>query len=698
MTNNAAYTEGDSILLLTKHNPDDTTTGKLSLLSLWRVVSARKWFILAVTAAFMVLALVLTSRGDRTYTAETLLVLENNNTDLTNSISRSAVSYENSTNAIEVFGSRRVIENVVDRMNLMDNPQFNPFLTTERDATPSVLSRVFSWVMPTPEPPEVVTVSEARMRQATVAVVQKRVRFLADPRSNIIRIAASTSDPAISADLANKTAEAFLRDLLETRMGMAERVVEQLGRRVSDLRREVSERQTALQDFMSSSKTIDQNLLTSLGDEAVRMRTRLEAMQAQQENARNLMAQIEALTGQPRAEIDAAIAASPELSRLAVSTGLRDPGSQLSRIAQETRGRMDQQDRLATALKESLVTLERRINTQGQQLIELQQLQRDADASAEIYEFSVRRLNELSVQSGIEVGGGRVVFAANKPQLPDGRGRPRVMVILGLLGMMTALGWVLVREATNQTVRSLQDLKTVISGPRIVGVPKAANLALLKDASSPYSEAIRRLRAVILDQNPAGNALTIHMASDLISVGKAAQTLALARSCALIGKRVLVIDANMRNGRIPGLLKLSPPKAGLQTALKDPSGLSGLVIRSTDLGVDLLLAEQEHQNPADILEESGGLDALIAAARDIYQIILIDTPPVLAAPDAKLVSRHADCTVLVISSNVSTRQSIEDAVTDLADSLSDQDIVSFYGDDIHQQSSQKSYRRAFRKL
>lgn len=701
--------------------PSEPPEESLNLLSLWRILWARKWFIGALTLAGMVLALVTTSGGERTYTTETLLILEETDAALASSFSNEGSQYVDPTEAVAVFGSRRLFERVVEELNLVNDPEFNPFLATQ-DAAPSPVARVLSALHvlvssggndgeagATPA----FDVTGVAARQATVDVVQDQVRFLTDNSGSLIQVVAVTSAPDLSAKLSDTVAEVFLNEIFETRLDALDRVAEQLSLRVTSLRQDVQDKEAALQDFLNRSDSLDSVELAALGDEAQRLRSRLADLEREIGTNTALLSEVSLLErqGLTDQEIRASIDANRALSELFESVALSTGSNAASNAAHEIEERLALRVRLAEGLQESLSNLEMQLTASSEQRVRLQQLQREVEATNEIYNFSVRRWNELLVQGGVEAGGGRIVLRASPPQLPDGRARARMMAILGILGLVTAVGWVFIREATNQTLRTHNDVQRIVPGVRAVPVPRApgnrffnrngrARQLLISQDSTEYSEAIRRLRGAVSAKARDGGKICVQFTSDYVTSGRSILALGLARSYVLLGRSVLVIGADMRDSSLTRQLGAMPTKMGLQQILMliSQGRLEEAISRHDDLGVMFMLPAKFEGNPADILEGEA-FGQLLTAAKNEFDVVIVDTPPLLVAPEAQTVSELVDSVIVVAGGGASTSESLLAALEQLPlPLLEGSDLIALYGAEMHNEQRGKVDRRKFARL
>jgi capsular exopolysaccharide synthesis family protein len=143
--------------------------------------------------------------------------------------------------------------------------------------------------------------------------------------------------------------------------------------------------------------------------------------------------------------------------------------------------------------------------------------------------------------------------------------------------------------------------------------------------------------------------------------GKTTLALALARSMSAIGKTVLVIDADVRDRMLGRHFKTQTKSAGLVSAIKDQTPISELVINDEALEADVLLTEASGGNAADLFSLTDFGRVLEEARRD-YDVTIIDTPPSLLVPDAKLIAPHADMVLMAVRWNHTTKGQFTDAM------------------------------------
>ncbi len=652
----------------------------MNLLALWRLIKSRVLFIGGVTVFMMLVGVTLKSIGTSTYTAETVLVLEDQNTSLTSVSLGDRNSLDDPTSVVEIFGSRPVIERVVDELDLMNVPEFNRFLSN--DATSA-------------------TFNSDLARQSTLNATQRKVRFLSNPSSKVIRVVTRTTDPHMSVKLANTAADAFLTDLFESNQNASDRIIHQLSGRVTELKRQSNQAQTALRQFINDNETPDPDQLEALGDEVGRLRTRLRQASLKTAKEERILVELTQLRTQSLTDIQASLYGSSEMAAWVGQLGQSpNPQRAIDTAVDKLNVEIENSKTYQQSLKNSLNRLETSISTQSEQLLHLQQLQHDAEASKDIYELSVRRLNELSLEKGIETNAGRILFSAEIPHIEDGRGRKRTGFILGVLGLFTALTFVLIREATNETIRKASDLRKLSPTSSIVSLPTpsfnekdtlraTAKLLQLTEESNGFADALRALRSELLSRKSEAAPLMVQTTADVPSAMQTALTISLARSCVMIGQRVLIIDADTRERSLVSSLNLPHQDQGLLAALNEPEASETVTQTHPEFGFDVLSAERTINHASDVFEKKGAFVRYLKSLTDRYDLILVNTPALDGSHQLKSVSQHAACTILMVKAGKTTLTTVNHAVSELPNGMSSQDIFV-----LHNASSVQSKRRS----
>lgn len=328
------------------------------------------------------------------------------------------------------------------------------------------------------------------------------------------------------------------------------------------------------------------------------------------------------------------------------------------------------------ALREKRQTLEQqrtRLNNRVSSMPSTQQeilrLSRDVESGRTIYLQLLTRQQELNISRSSAIGNVRIIDTAvtqPKPIQP----RKAVIIIMGMLfGLMLAVGWVLVRAALKRGVTATEQLEacgmTVLATlPRSEWLWKQTHLRRMnpfasywqhKTANVPFLpvdrpadmfvEAVRGLRTSLhFTMMDAANRMVM-ISSPTPDCGKTLVSTSLAVVAAQAGLRVLFIDADMRMGYVHNVFMLNNHR-GLSNVLQGDGQWQDTVQRFEKGGIDVITCGPQPAHPSELLIGER-FQSIMASMNERYDIVIIDTPPVLAVTDASLVARMAATTLLV---------------------------------------------------
>lgn len=295
-------------------------------------------------------------------------------------------------------------------------------------------------------------------------------------------------------------------------------------------------------------------------------------------------------------------------------------------------------------------------------------LKREVDTNRQLYDGLLQRYKEVSAESGVTTNNISVIDRAEAPVLPVSPKPLLNLSIAALLGAIVALLAVAGIEIFNDGVRAPDDVEARFGVPLLGHTPMLSGasdaVGELEDPGSPVAEAYQTVRASLELSTESGTPKTLLITSSRAGEGKTTTALAMARDAALSGRKVLVIDADMRRPSLHKLLHKSKD-IGLSTLLTQQI-LAESVIQETDIeGLSFIAAGPKPPSPAELVS-GPAIRALLSYLSDKYDQIIIDSPPVLGLADAPRLASIVDATVLVIEANRSPRGAIENALSRLA--------------------------------
>lgn len=569
---------------------------------------------------------------------------------------------------VEVMQSRKLLGKLVDELKLTDLPEFNPWLREPNPFTPrNAVKFLLGWPLVSPMPgPEGVRTKAIDIAAGKITVSPLRTSY-------ILNVSAITENRQLSADIVNKLTEIYIFDQIETKFAATQQATEWLSNRVAELKVSLEAAEAKVKELDANTELVSPEALAGLRNQVKEMRDRLGETAGQRDALQARLATLEAARDTGDFDQMANLADDRVLARIAETIDLATEEGRttfLTRYAQITeRVVLEIQranDQLAV-LDNSVTTLSRQIETQSADLVNLQQLQREADASRLIYEFFLGRLKEASAQQGIQQAESRVLSEA----VPRGAIAPRRTLILalsGVLGLMIGAGLVLGREMMQNTFRTAEELEAATGYTVLSNIPKIPAKQrrdvvqyVLDKPTSALAEAVRNLRTSLLLSNVDTPPQVIMITSSLPGEGKTTQSLVLAQNLSALGKRVLLIEGDVRRQVFTQYFDIRPD-ASFVSILTGDASLDDAIIHAETLGADILMAEKSKVNAADLFSSSRFAD-LMKALRSRYDFIIIDTPPVLVVPDARVIGQHADAILYSVhwdkTTKVQVRQGLQ---------------------------------------
>ena len=300
------------------------------------------------------------------------------------------------------------------------------------------------------------------------------------------------------------------------------------------------------------------------------------------------------------------------------------------------------------ALEQKVVELKDQVQDLRDRSIDYSILSREADTLRGQYDALLQRFKEVSIASGIGASQVSIVDRAEAPLLPFEPELRSELIRALVLSLALAIGLALLLEFIDDTIKAPDDVKIKLGlavlgvVPYLKGKPKIATL--LRDPRSPVSEAFSSIRTALQFSTPNGAPKTVLVTGNRPSEGKTSTVLSLAVAFANTGVRVLIVDADLRR---PSFSAPAGTSVGLSGYLTKGVSLRDHVVPGAFDNVYLLPAGVVPPNPAELLS-SVRLKRLIEEASALFDIVIVDSPPVLDFADAPSLSSVCDATILVL--------------------------------------------------
>lgn len=301
-----------------------------------------------------------------------------------------------------------------------------------------------------------------------------------------------------------------------------------------------------------------------------------------------------------------------------------------------------------TELGAQVEALKSRLDQQQQDNIQYNIYQREADTNRQLYDALLQRYKEIGIAGTVGATNIVIVDQAKVPGGPSAPSLPRNITIALLLGIALAVAVVFALEQIDEGIRDPQDVERLLNLPLLGSTPLVGDKpeVMLGDSKSGLSEAYFSIRTMLALATAHGLPRTLAVTSAQAGEGKSVTALALAIAFGRTGRRVLLLDADMRAPSVHELAGVDNAK-GLSNLLAGDDNFSSLIREAEFKGVSVLPAGPNPPNAAELLS-TDRLDQLLATLLKGFDHIVIDAPPVLGIADALLLGRAAEGCVFVI--------------------------------------------------
>jgi capsular exopolysaccharide synthesis family protein len=331
-------------------------------------------------------------------------------------------------------------------------------------------------------------------------------------------------------------------------------------------------------------------------------------------------------------------------------------------------------------LQEALDKQKAEANDLAEKLVQYHILQHDAESNKQLYDGLQQKLKEATITVGLHSDNIRIVDPALVPSSPSRPQKARNILLAFLVGLVGGVGLALFREYLDNTVKSPDDVEALTGLPSLAVVPSLPGMStghnrLSRNAAatpgggprvellsfvqpkSQISEAFRALRTSLLLSQADHPPQVILVTSALPREGKTTAAVNLAVTLAQLGDRTLLIDSDMRKPGVRRALNLTSGKeAGLSSYLAGVSTLDEVTVpHPTIENLVALTTGPVPPSPADLLSSHRMREA-ITELRHKFKFVVIDSPPVMAATDAVLISALTDGVLLVVRSGETPKE------------------------------------------
>lgn len=657
----------------------------MDLPALWAMFRRRFRIFLGTAMAVLTLVVLITFQMTPKYDATARVVL---NARETQALDVSAVISGMSPDAAivdteaELIKSRVIANKVAEKLNLFVEPEFNTLLKEKK----GFLSFLF--------PAQLEVADPANDRLIRERTIDQLLKFVEVERSGItyaIEITATSEDPLMAADIANAFADQYIVDQLDQKFETYNLVNSYLAGAVEKKRIELRKAEAAVENYRAANglfsvrgTLLSEQQISDLQAQLVLQEANLAERQAKLTTVNrrlSLGAGPEAITDVLTSQVIGALRAKQaDLTRrqadLETRYGPKHPlmdkikseaddikrqiNEEMNRIVAGLANEVEVAEQRVLSLRSSINELRNGLSTDNQAQVKLRELEREADLLRKNYQQLLERSQQAVLFEDLAEADARV---ADPASIPTRAAFPNFFLNLALAifmggvfgGLMVALA-----EVFDNGIRTAEDVERTLSSSLMALVPQLDPSKLGEGIETPqdyivekplsaFAESYRSLRnSLALSGAGPSASKVITLTSAVSGEGKTVSTLCLGRIAALSGDRVIIIDCDVRrrtlsahfDGKEHDLYRLNGVLSGevpLRTA----------VIKDEKTDLHILPVLQDRSGLGDQFG-SGRFQAFLSQLRTKYDLILLDTPPLTAVADARLIAQAADRVVQVV--------------------------------------------------
>jgi capsular exopolysaccharide synthesis family protein len=551
---------------------------------------------------------------------------------------------------------------------------------------------------------------------ASIEAMQERLKVRPLHQSRLVQVSFDDADPERAKQVVRTLTEEYIDQNVDSALASTQVAAAWLDEQLTKLKSELNDNELALHDYKKDKRILSVSMddqSNMLRDEMKQLNSALTKVRAELEELKSRNEQLASITLETPTELPThELLESPVLTSLrerfisATQTlgalrrtgkGERHPDvkaaaysvelsrkallEEISNIREALRRDVEAKKQEAQGLASLFARAQNRALELNRLGLEYQRLERAKDNTEKVYSIVLERSKESDLTRYMRFNNIRVIDQTYTSRDPVS---PRVPLNIGvgaLLGLMLGLAAAFGRNALDRTFQYARDVEEQLKLPLLAGLPLASGngldrpmrrrklngdeLVVFLKPDSAAAEAARALRTNLLFASPGSPQKSLVVTSANPFEGKTTVACWIATAMAQAGKRVLLVDGDLRRPRLHKIFQRSNA-AGVSSLVNGNQRLGDLDCSTVVDNLDVLPAGPAVDNPAELLQ-SEAFEVLLGDLTTKYDRVVIDSPPVNAVTDATVLSTRADGTLLVIRTASTTRDAAQHSARTLRD-------------------------------
>jgi polysaccharide biosynthesis transport protein len=691
-----------------------------------RIIGAllrRKLMIAAIMATGLGLSFVYANQLTPLYAANVMVLIEGNRNNVLNieNVAKGLTPdyYTNETQAA-VIRSRDIAGKVVDKLELLKDPRFNPEIARPQASLWDITyNAVVGWLGGLLEfagwpdagdrnddssagySPQQMRIAQ---REMMIDIFLSGLSVIPSQRALLVEIEYVSSSPEIAANAANAVAEIYILDQLADKGSVTQKASKWLAQRATELRQRLIDSEKRLEKFRRKSGIMEVQGGSLFREQAAKLNIDLVTARTSRGEAAARYRQVQTLLKTGGIETAAAVLDSPLIQRLREqeSTVLRKFGEMKTQV-RAAHPRMtlvrnelkDVRSNIAAEVHRIVVNLgneleiarvrergfatelkrlESQIDTQNDSAVTLRTLQSEVHANKQLYETVISRFKETGVVGeNLQQADAKTISPATVPGLPFYPQKSVMMAVAFFFATAIGIALAIVLEILDNGFRTLEQLEDITGMPTIGIVPKLSrqdrakkpHQVVTEQPDSLIGESIRTIQTSLMLSGSHEQPNVILVTSSVPGEGKTSIALSMAGLSARTGNRSIAIDCDLRRASLHQTLEVSND-VGLSNYLSGQAEFEDIVQIDPASGLHYISAGARVAHPIDLLG-SQRMYGLLQQLEATYDSVILDTPPLLAVSDALVLVRAVDRVVFVVRWETTRRESVIASVKQIAE-------------------------------
>jgi len=684
-----------------------------------QIVSKRRYLILTVLAVVFLVVALKTFTTTPIYTAASQVLIERNygSKGLENQFSRWEPDFLDTQ--AQIIQSANVAKKVVEQLNLTtryrsyffeDNAEVT-FVQSLKQSVKDVIRPAYDWLKSLAGSEKVeagIAGGEAfggkpmTDEEIVAAIIQGGLSVTPLKNTKIVTISFSHENPGIAKMVTDAVVKAYMDEMLEIRLSTSSYSVKWMTDKARDEREKLEHSERALQQFMRENDLVTvEDRLTVLPQKLSGFGSQISKAEAEKKELGDLLRQIRAagsdldkLEKIPTLASNEVLKSIREriykanlnIQELSKKYGPKHPKmiqakSELRSLTDEKRFEIDRilssitnSYELAASkeqsLKELLSDTKSQMLESNEKFMQYQVMKREVDSNRAMYETLQAGIKKESVTEQSQSVNIWVTKQAEMPVFPSKPNKKRNLLLGLILGLFSGVGLAFFIEYLDNTVKSEKDLEERFGGSVLGSIEElkknddSIDSVVVTKPLSPVAESYRLIRSSLLLSSAGKPPETILLTSMGMGEGKTTTSANLARILAQNGKRVLVIDCDLRRPRLGDVFGIRN-EVGLSSVLTGNAG-NDVVMQPPNEEISVMLSGPIPPAPAELLS-SDRMKMLIQSMKQEYDFVLLDSPPVQSVTDSLALCQMVDGVLIVVRAGKTTNEMLESGLKKLRD-------------------------------